>query len=223
MPKSEKSFASDKIVFYLFLALIAWLPLPLGSNRPWAWSLMEIGVFSLAGYWCWLYCLGKVRPGEVLRQGGLVVFLFLCWLFYLVFQIVPLPLHWVESLSPTSARLWQTISPAAQQSHLSVDPYMTTVGLLKSGAYFFIFFLTLVLVRKHSRLKQLGYVLVGSGLFQAVYGGVMTLSGLGFGFFIISNNALGGKATGTFVNSNHLAGYLEMTLAVGIGLLIASL
>lgn len=32
-----------------------------------------------------------------------------------------------------------------------------------------------------------------------------------------------GVATGTFINRNHLAGYLEMTLAIGIGLFIANL
>jgi O-antigen ligase len=217
------SSAPDKTLFYLFLVLILWLPLPLGSNRPWAWSMMEGGVFFLMASWCWLYYLGKVKLTRVFRQGSIVVFLFLCWLFYLVCQILPLPLHWVDILSSTSASIWQSINPDAQQIHLSVDPYMTVVGLLKGVAYFCFFFLVLVLVRERLRVRQLGYVLVISGLFQAVYGGLMTLSGLGYGFFVMSNNALSGKATGTFVNSNHLAGYLEMTLAVGIGLLIASL
>ncbi|GJM05149.1 MAG: hypothetical protein DHS20C09_11400 [marine bacterium B5-7] len=43
-----------------------------------------------------------------------------------------------------------------------------------------------------------------------------------YGFFI-KKNAYLGVATGTFVNRNHLAGYLEMTMAIGIGLLIATL
>jgi O-antigen ligase len=50
----------------------------------------------------------------------------------------------------------------------------------------------------------------------------MTLSGLEYGFFF-EKEAYLGMATGTFVNRNHLAGYLEICLAVGIGLMVAQL
>jgi O-antigen ligase len=49
----------------------------------------------------------------------------------------------------------------------------------------------------------------------------MVMSGLELGFFSKKISYLG-KATGTFVNRNHLAGYLEMALALGIGFLLAS-
>src|ERR1019366_4217210 len=58
------------------------------------------------------------------------------------------------------------------------------------------------------------------GLFQAAYGSLMTLSGLEYGFFIHRES---GVATGTFINRNHLAGYLEMCLAAGVGLMLAEL
>jgi len=61
-----------------------------------------------------------------------------------------------------------------------------------------------------------------SALFQAMYGSLMTLSGVEYGFFF-EKELYRGFATGTFINRNHLAGYLEMALAIGIGLLIASL
>ncbi len=50
----------------------------------------------------------------------------------------------------------------------------------------------------------------------------MTLSGVEYGFFMEKEHYRG-VATGTFVNRNHLAGYLEMALALGIGLLMADL
>jgi O-antigen ligase len=50
---------------------------------------------------------------------------------------------------------------------------------------------------------------------------MMTLSGLEYLLFQ-KKEAYVGFATGTFVCRNHLAGYLEMTLAIGIGLLLAS-
>jgi len=105
---------------------------------------------------------------------------------------------------------------------LSLDPHATTVGWFKSLAYVFIFILSLLLIHSRRRLMQLAYVVIYSGLFQAVYGSLMTLSGLGYGFFIQNPFALN-VTTGTFINRNHLAGYLVMALSVGIGMMIASL
>ncbi len=73
-----------------------------------------------------------------------------------------------------------------------------------------------------NRLRWVAYALVLSGLFRAVYGSLMTLSGLEYGFFQEKVYGLG-LATGTFIYRNHFAGYLEMCLSVGIGLLIAQL
>ena len=38
----------SRALFLLYLLLLAWAPLPLGSNRVWSWSLLEV----------WVYCLG---------------------------------------------------------------------------------------------------------------------------------------------------------------------
>jgi len=84
-----------------------------------------------------------------------------------------------------------------------------------------LFTLTLLLVSNKHRLVMLGYTLVFSAVFQAFYGSMMTLSGLEYGFFV-EKAAYVGFATGTFVNRNHLAGYLEMASAIGIGLLMAT-
>ena len=73
-----------------------------------------------------------------------------------------------------------------------------------------------------ARLRLLLSVLVFSGTFQAVYGALMVLSGLELGFFVEKYAGLG-VATGTFVNRNHLAGYLVMCLAAGTGLLMSQL
>ena len=55
--------------------------------------------------------------------------------------------------------------------------------------------------------------------FLYLYGSVMTLSGLEYLLFVKKEDYLG-TATGTFVNRNHLAGYLEMALAIGLGLML---
>jgi O-antigen ligase len=74
------------------------------------------------------------------------------------------------------------------------------------------FCLTLLLVNNKPRIRLLAQAIILGGVFQAVYGSLMTLSGQD-----------AGVATGTFINRNHLAGYLEMCLATGVGLMLAEL
>ncbi len=220
----------DKPLFYAFCVLLIWLPLPMGSNRPWAWSVMEIWTALLFIVWCWLYFRNKIAIPRSCRAARFVLLVFGLWLVYIILQLLPLPVQVLSELSPLSLAHWTSLtnSQVAEGSgelikaSITIDPKITQVSLLLSLSYFLIFFLCLVLVSNRQRLKTMAYALVCSGLFQAVYGAVMTMSHWEYGFFI-KKYAYVGVATGTFVNRNHLAGYLEMTLAIGIGLLIASL
>jgi O-antigen ligase len=114
------------------------------------------------------------------------------------------------------------VGDAALRVTLSVDADATRAFLLKSAAYACVFALALLLVDDRKRLRQLAVIFVFSGVLQAFYGSLSMLSGVEIDFF---NEKLppGGVARGTFANRNHFAGYLEMTVAIGIGLLMASL
>jgi O-antigen ligase len=103
-----------------------------------------------------------------------------------------------------------------------VDPAASLAFWLKSCAYACAFFLTLALARTRERAQLIAYTLVLSGLAQAVYGGLMHLSGSDLEIFGTKVNH-SGQASGGFVNRNHLAGFLEITLAMGIGLMVGSL
>lgn len=106
---------------------------------------------------------------------------------------------------------------------LSILPGASFDQLILSANYLALFWLTLVSVaRNRVRQRLVLTVLVFSGLAQALYGAVMTLSGIEYGFFEPKAHGIG-WTTGTFVNRNHLAGYLELTLAAGIALVLADL
>jgi O-antigen ligase len=105
---------------------------------------------------------------------------------------------------------------------LSVDAEASRAALLKSLAYAGVFFLALALLTRRSRVRLLARLLVLAAGLIAVYAislhlGDVTEDYLG------TRIAHGDAASGTYANRNHFAGYLEMSLALGIGLLIAGL
>jgi O-antigen ligase len=89
-------------------------------------------------------------------------------------------------------------------------------------AYVGVFFLALALVNTRERVLTLARVLVYSAVIHAVYAVLMHLADVTDEHFgtVIRH---GPQASGTYVNRNHFAGYLEMMLAIGVGLLIAGL
>ncbi len=223
MPDENAFKTHDRLIYIGFLVLIAWLPLPLGSNRPWSWAIMEVWVYVLAILWLIAFLFNKVRITTTFKSAKVVIILLCLWLIWILIQITPLPASWVAMLSPMAASHYSMIPEGSTSLiTLSVDPHATKAGFLKSLAYVLIFCLTLLLIRRRRRVRQLAYVLIFSGLYQAVYGSLITLSGVEYAFFT-EDVVTFDLATGTFTNRNHYAGYLVMCLSVGIGIMIASL
>ena len=209
-----------RAAFALFAATLIWAPFPLGSNRPWAWTLLEVALFAAAGLWVIGWMLGQAGPLGVLRAAAPALALFGVWLLYLVLHWLPMPAAFVEALSPHSAALHKLFPDGPIT--LSVDPYASFVYWLKSCAYAVAFFLTVAFAGTRERARLLALVVVVSGLIQAVYGGLMHLSGANLEIFG-AQVPHAAHASGGFVNRNHLAGFLEITLALGIGLMIGAL
>ena len=211
----------EQAAFWLFAALIVWAPIPLGSNRPWAWALLEVGIYLVGLLWLAGYAGRAAEVTPVLRGAWPALVLFALWLAWIAVQWIPLPIGWVATLSPRAAEL-HALGGDSALATLSIDPHATKVFWLKSLAWSLAFALTLALVRSRRRLVWLCTVIVAAGLVQAVYGALMHLSGENV-VVLGTPIAHASQASGFFVNRNHLAGMLEMTLAVGVGLMIAQL
>lgn len=216
---SRSGAPADTPLFYALLVLFAWLPLPLGSNRPWSVAFMAVVTLAIALLWLLQYLRGRVALSEPLLRAWPLVAALALLVLWVNAQAWALPLPVLEALSPAALAIH---GPLASHPSLSLDAQATREAALTTLCYTLIFCLTLLLVTSRQRMKLLILVVVFSGLFQAAYGSLMTLSGLEYGFFS-EKYAYLGVATGTFVNRNHLAGYLEMSLALGIGLLLAEL
>ncbi len=76
----SKSNAADNGIFISLLILIFWLPLPLGSNRPWAWAIMEIWIIGLFILWLCKFRRGLVNPTQVFHKAKPIIAIFIIWL-----------------------------------------------------------------------------------------------------------------------------------------------
>ena len=200
-------------IFVCYLALLLWAPVPLGSNRSWAWALLALWVLALALWWLAGFIRGKYSYPIVLREAWPMLLCGLLWLGYVWLQLLPLPVEFLSLLSPQSAR-WHIAAAAPATliaAPLTLDPYATLEAACKSTAYLAFFALSLILLRDRDRIRYAAYALIASGVLQALYGALISLQ------------SLGEVASGTFANRNHYAAYLTMCLSVGIGVLIANL
>ena len=200
-------------LFVAYLLLMLWLPLPSGSNRPVAGGVMELWVFVLGIVWLVRVARGSAAPGAVLREARPVLLCLALWLAYVWLQTLPLPMVLLSAISPEAAQAYAAAAypDVPAYAPLTLDRHGGMHGALKSTAYVMFFVLTLALLDSRRRIKIAAYTLVLSGLFQAVYGSINAL------------DVVAEPAHGTYVNRNHFAGYLEMCLAVGLGMLIAQL
>ena len=209
----------EPVLFAAFMAVLVWAPLPFASNRIWGGALLAIFIGLILCGWLLLFLSGQVELNrDVWRRARLPLVLLLLVQLWVGLQIQYLPRSVVETLSP-QAYAWHIKEGWLS---LSLDREFSKYYLLRGCTFTAAFFLTLALVNSHQRVKILLQTLVFSGTFQAAYGALMVLSGLELGFFV--EKYVGhGVATGTFVNRNHLAGYLVMCLSAGIGLLMSQL
>jgi len=214
-------------LFLSFLLLLVWLPLPLGSNRIFAWSLMEVAVFIICTIWLWQHRQGKREIPAAFNKAWPALIILGLWLLFLGFQILPMPYQWVASISPQSAVMHALVEEANAELitrwvTIAVSPDVTLQALIKSTSYVLFFVLTLLLVKSRAELEWLCLALVTSGLIQALYGIFMVISGLEYGFFM-EKSGFKDVVTGTFINRNSFANYVTLCMAVGIGLLLAQL
>lgn len=200
---SLPSLARDPSLYsclrFITLALLVWLPLPVGSNRHWSESLFIVVVATLA-----IACVASRISSRAIRppvaQAPSRNSLAAAWMLtMLAITQVWVMLQW-----------WLGLSEAPGETF--------RYGLLGTG-YTLLFWLIITLFTRRSQITLLLSTLVASGAFQAFFGATMTLSGSEWLVFQPKEHYLN-VVTGTFVNRNHLAGYLEMTIPCAIGLML---
>tara|TARA_A200000113_G_scaffold223477_3_gene239194 strand:+ start:5162 stop:6475 length:1314 start_codon:yes stop_codon:yes gene_type:complete len=186
----------ERIAFYFLLAMLVFLPIPLGSNRPWAWSLFEISIALIT-----LLSLLSVSTADIferVKKHGVILVLLCFTQLYVSVQLISIG-----------------------DVQISLDPEQTKISLLKGVCYCLFVFSSIVLLYSQKRIKRFVLAIVIAAFLQALYAIYLQYSGLDatpvFGYEIYE------RANGSFVYHNHLANYLLIGGALAIGLLISQL
>ena len=206
---------TDKL-FYCLLLILFLLPIPLGSNRPWAWNSFQIAIFLLT-----LCCVFAHRKEPMLGMHAYrrVLYFWLPIIIIATIQIIEFPQQFVGFLSPNAEIIQATVS--VDSFYFSLDIGQSIISYFKLLSYFCMFCCVLMLVNSERRLKLLLLCITISGTFQAIYGVSEVL--LGVDKSLIFEIDVKGAATGTYIYKNHYANLLIMTAAAAIGLLVTSL
>ena len=232
------SKAIDKIVFSGIIFVLIFTQLAFGGVHVWAYSVFEIIVFILFFLFLFNQIAGQYRSSKKSGNNAnitlkwvvspLNIFIILI-ISLIVIQLIPLPSFIVKFISPLT---FEVKKNACELKHFSSDDsiawmnlshynFVTYNELLKLLAYAALYFLVINSVKDQKRINILIYVLVGMGLFQVIYGIVQTYSG-SQKIWWWTNIYGKGWVTGTYINRNHLAGFLEMLLPICFGFVIAN-
>lgn len=207
----------EKLSYYSFLALIVWLPIPLGSNRVWAWSILEMWI-AVQSITLIVAYRGNL-PLEYLARYKYLVFTLVAFQLWVFIQTLPFPIDFLRVISPNSAEIYQSIT--SSKGSISLDPSMTLISLYKGMAYTLVVINAIFIINSSQRLRSMATCLVVGATFQAFYASFMVL--LNITESLIFKLPEQNIATGSFVYKNHLANYLMMALCIGLGLIVTQL
>jgi putative inorganic carbon (HCO3(-)) transporter len=206
----------QKYLLYSLLIILIWIPIPLGSNRPWAWSIMQIMIFGL--FICCVWSNRKIS-WLGLREFRIPIYLWLAFLLLALIQTIPMGSELVRLLSPMAFELQK--SGGSETFYLSTDHGQSQISLVKSLSYFSLFIIVLMLIKTTDAINKLLITILISASLQALYGTFEVLFGLQHS--MIFKLPVSDTVTGSFVYRNHFANFIMMGLAAGIGIMVASL
>jgi O-antigen ligase len=197
-----------------------------------AWPIVTLVALGLSLTWA-LFLRAGVYPSDwvstVLFSGGIAL---LYWMFvrkryvapplatwvrcaiwalpcYCAFQLLPLPLGWLEALSPARAHLATALAPVLRgvtKVPISVNPAMSLLWGFSLLCYIAVFFLMRELGWRFAERPFAAFIpLIAAGAAEAALGLIQ-----------VSIAWPNGEATGTYTNRDHFSGMLEMILPLAV-------
>jgi O-antigen ligase len=218
-----KNESENRILFNFLKILILLSPLPFGCvGRVFA-PLFYIFVLVLS-----FIAMGQEgKPVQIVAKKK-IRFLFIVFLGFLVFQLIPLPPFLLKLVSPTTAYYISQLKGQLNVFHpVSTVPF-ETLGFAARFLVYALFFWALIRVRLNKRgIIAILNILILSSLFQVILGLLKYLNGNRYFFLFFhqvkDSDPLVKYLTGTLGNPNHFAFYLGMILPLFLALLFLKL
>lgn len=214
----------ESAVLLLFVAILAWMPFPFGSNRPWAELVAALGLAGVLLGWAGLVMSGVSPQTPLIRQirwPALLTTLALSWA---AFQ--SLDLEALKSFTGLDIRflahpLWRDAGEALGMgtgSFISADPAATREALLAALLPVMAFLLAFNLGRDRDRAA----VLLASVIFIAIACAFMASASLALSIdlqAILPPEArpVAGAFASPFVNPDHLGALLSLAAIAAFG------
>src|SRR5215213_10379647 len=195
---------ASRFAFLMICVAIVLSALAYGTVHYWALGLFNIGALTILVLWTVdSWNLGALRVSRNLLQlpllGALVLGL-----------VQLLPLREITSGGATSIRLVNTYS---------LDPNSTRLVLVQLTGLLVYFAATLVFVDTPHRLQLLVRTITVFGFLLAILGLSQSFTSPTKVYWFRELNQ--STAFGPFINRHHFAGYMELTIALPLGLLFA--
>jgi len=214
----------NRAALAILLLLVVVVPLPYGSVlRPGELVIEVLGALAAA--------LAVFTSSDLsrLRAAALPLLATTAIALLGAFQLLPLPTSTLKTISPKSAEIYSDASAILEQrgaapiasARISIAPLETRRVILLTLAYVAIFVASTLLLSSRRRRRSFStFVLIGAGI-QIVIAALTRETGLGGLLRGVGDEQYAGRLRGAFINPNHLAGYLELALAVAFGVLWA--
>jgi len=203
------------------ILLIVFTTLALGGVHIWAYTLMELTVLLLVAIWF----ISMVMNGDFRIPKtplNIPILLFIC---LILFQLIPLPDAILNLLSPNTQRLYrETLDtlklPIELSNTISLNPYVTKMGLLKIMAYTGVFFLIVANITTHRQVRMFLTIIVITGFFISLFGLIQRFTWNGKIYWFIEFTP-GAGPFGPFIYRNNFAAYIDLILPISLGLFMS--
>lgn len=194
----------SRFVFLLLCIAIVFSALAYGTVHYWALALFSLGGLVILVFWALdAWQLRKLRLSRNLLQLPLLGMLALG-----VLQLLPF----------RTSTGGDVLSIAGTRT-LSLDPYSTRLVLVQVAALMIYFAAVLVFTDTPNRLRILVRTITVFGFALAVFGLTQSFTSPNKVYWVRELSQ--STAFGPFINRHHFAGYMELTLALPLGLLFA--
>jgi len=194
----------SRFVFLIVCVAIVLSALAYGTVHYWALALFSLGGLMILFFWvidAWK--LRKLRLSRNLLQVPLLGMLALG-----IVQLLPVR-------NPADSG----VPSLATTKTLSLDPYSTRLVLVQVAALLVYFAAVLVFTDTPHRLRILVRTITIFGFLLAIFGLTQSFTSPNKVYWV--RELTQSTAFGPFINRHHFAGYMELTLALPLGLLFA--